>query len=186
MKHRDPKIQHFLDLRVKRKPQLEKNIPSIWNYNTVLYIGARTDRIDFGDEFKENNYKMDILEIFKPNVDYLKKIEWLNQIIEGDVKEVDKIIDKKYDVIFWWHGPEHIGKEDLKVTLDKLKKLANHYVVLGCPWGDVEQGDIFGNKWEEHVSELNLEDFEENGFKTDLIGEKDILGSNILAWWKNE
>jgi len=48
---------------IRRKNQLERNIPDIWSYETVLYIGARMDRMQFLDDFKKNKYKIDVLEI---------------------------------------------------------------------------------------------------------------------------
>ena len=50
-------------------------------------------------------------------IKYLKK--FYENVIQGDVREIDKIISKFYDVIVWWHGPEHIEKEKLESTLKK-------------------------------------------------------------------
>lgn len=82
-------------LKLKRRKQLETNIPDIWSYKSVLYIGARTDRIDFGKNFQKKNYEIDILEIHKPNVNYLKSISWINKVIHEDVIKINKSIKKK-------------------------------------------------------------------------------------------
>lgn len=174
----------FCILYLKRKNQLGKKIPEIWNYKTVLYVGARKFRRDFTNDFRKHNYQIDILEIFDKNFESLKKLKWVNNLIKGDVKNIDKLINKKYDIVFWWHGPEHIYKKELKNTLNKLKKLTNHLVVCGCPYGRYEQGACYGNKWEKHLSYLDIKDFEKNGFETSTLGKKDALGNNLLAWWK--
>lgn len=173
----------FSALYIKRKKQLEKKIPDIWNYKTVLYIGARKWRRDFTNKFRKKAYKIDILEIFDKNFNSLKELKWINKIIKGDVRKIDKLLNKKYDIIFWWHGPEHIHKKELKPTLDKLKKLTKHLVVCGCPWGKHKQGTVYGNPSEEHVSYLDVGDFKVHGFKTSTLGKKDVLGNNLLAWW---
>lgn len=176
----------YLKSKNKRKKQLERNIPDIWKYKTVLYIGARKYRRDFTNQFKQNEYKIDILEIFDKNIQSLKKLKFINKLIKGDVREIDKLVNNKYDVVFWWHGPEHIQKRELKPTLNKLKKLTNHVLVCGCPYGKYEQGAVYGNPWEKHLSYLEPRDFKKSSFKVEVLGKKDSLGSNILAWWRRQ
>ena len=131
-------------LKLMRIKQLKDSIPDIWSYRTVLYVGARTGRIDFGRQFRRNGYEIDILDIFEPNVAFLRTIPWTNEVIHGDVREVDDIIDTTYDVVFWWHGPEHIERYELESTLLKLENVASNLVVCACPWGIFEQGNFMG------------------------------------------
>jgi len=177
-------VIEYLRSRNKRKKQVEKNIPDIWKYKTVLYIGARRYRRDFTNQFKQKGYRIDILEVFDKNLQSLKKLKFINKLIKGDVREVDKLIDQEYDVIFWWHGPEHIHKNELKDTLNKLKKISNKLVVCGCPYGKYEQGVVYGNVWEKHLSYLEPANFKKSSFQVDVLGKKDSLGSNILSWWR--
>jgi len=176
--------QVMLQIRFKlgRKNQLLKNIPDIYDYNSVLYVGARTNRIDFGKEFLKKKYKIDILEVFEPNVLHLKKIEWIDNVFQEDVRKVDNSVRKKYDIVFWWHGPEHIEKKDLSTTLAKLEQLSNHLVVCGCPWGEFEQGALYNNPNERHLSALLPEDFQKLNYQTSTIGFCDVPMSNILSW----
>jgi len=118
------------------------------------------------------------------NVKFLRKINWINKVILGDVRKIDEIINKHYGVIFWWHGPEHILKEELSKILDKLKNKAKFLVVCGCPLGNVPQEEKFNNPWEKHLSFLYRKDFEKLGFNVDIVGKKNMFGSNILAWYK--
>ena len=75
------------DWEKPRYDQLDRALPDIWKENTILYIGAHEGRIQFGDIIRENNLDIDILEIWKPNVDYLRKtVTWFNDVIEGDVR----------------------------------------------------------------------------------------------------
>jgi hypothetical protein len=171
-------------LKSKRPKQLYSCVPDIMDYDTLLYIGARTDRMDFGKHFKKNTYSIDVLEIFDKNVQYLKSLDWIDNIIKGDVRNIDTLVDKKYDVIFWYHGPEHIKHFELENALGQLKNLANKIVVVGCPWGEFKQEELYNNPWEKHISTLEPSDFEKNNFKTSTIGKANFPGSNIIAWYR--
>tara|TARA_R100001244_G_C5152282_1_gene129838 strand:- start:214 stop:744 length:531 start_codon:yes stop_codon:yes gene_type:complete len=162
-----------------RTKSLKRLIPDLYNYKSVLYIGARTDRMHYGEEFKESNYLIDILEVFAPNVSYLKTISWVEEVHCGDVRTFST--DKKYDIIFWWHGPEHIQEEELASTLTLLEGNAKVAVVLGCPWGNYPQGHLHSNPNEEHVSHYNYQVFEDLGYTVECLGEKDVAGSNITS-----
>lgn len=187
-------ITHFFDLRKQKKylnevlssrrEQLEKNISSIWKYKSILYIGATVNSMAFGEDFRKNNYKIDVLKIFKPNVESLRKINWLNKVIEWDVRKVYKIINKKYDVVFWWHGPEHIPKKDSNKTLKKLKNKTRYLFVCECPWGKTSRNELYNNPWEKHVASLDRKDFEKEGFIVNRIGKKNIFGNNIPAGYR--
>ena len=49
----------------------------------ILYIGAHPERFQLVNMFKEKGAKLDLLEIFKPNVDYFlnEKTKIFNNII---------------------------------------------------------------------------------------------------------
>jgi len=167
-------------LKKERENKLLKMAPNIFGHKTVLYIGARPDRYDFLMDFVRAGYEVTVLEAYKPNVDYFEKKEWIKNVIFDDVVKLD--LNDRYDVIFWWHGPEHIPAEDLEPTLTKLEKVANKLVILGCPWGQVNSRKKYDNPYEKHRNYFN--DgliFEERGYSVDCIGEKDVLVSNILA-----
>ena len=133
-----PYLEYLADreyFRRQRPTQLKQEIPDIWDYGSVLYVGARTDRMDFGKDFKLAGYEIDVLEIFEPNVQYLKTVEFINHVIRGDVRQARLLVQRTYDIVFWWHGPEHIEKSDLGDTLNGLRLIAEELVVCACPWG---------------------------------------------------
>ncbi|MBT7790612.1 MAG: glycosyltransferase, partial [Calditrichaeota bacterium] len=166
-----------------RYDQLYRSIPDIWKCKSILYVGAHEGRIHFGDPIKANGLEIDVMEIWGPNVKHLREsVNWFNSVIQGDIREIDNLISRKYDIIFWWHGPEHIEKSDLFTTLKKIEEYAERYVVLGCPWGNYEQGEEYGNPFEVHTSSFYEQDFKRSGYQTSTIGTKDVRGSNLLAW----
>lgn len=162
-----------------RTASLIRLYPSIFQNKKVLYVGAREDRFDYSEEFIKGNSKITVLEIYPENVKKLKQLSWLESVIEGDICTYTDL--EKYDLIFWWHGPEHVTEQELKKVLPSLETIANEAVVLGCPWGYFPQDDIYGNMHEKHISHLDYTIFEEFGYAVECLGRKDVHGSNITA-----
>ena len=89
------------------KHSIKRLLPNLFKKPfSVLYIGARTNRFLYGKEFKEAKSKISVLEVFKPNVNYLRTLPWLKEVIHADVTKFKT--NQRYDIIFWWQGPEHI------------------------------------------------------------------------------
>ena len=114
---------------------------------------------------EQNNIKWDILEIFKPNViDAIEKGCPSERIINSSILNFDSYGD--YDCIMFWHGPEHIEKDIFMSNLPKIEEKAKELLILGMPLGEEEQPEVYGNKWEEHVSFFTPEDFDSIGYKS--------------------
>lgn len=167
-----------------REKQLLKCIPTILDYKTLLYIGARKRMTQMVDLFVAASYTIDILEIWHPNVASLRDLKYIRRVIEGDIRNILKMNFTNYDIVMWWHGPEHVHWKELGEILKNLELLANELTVIACPWGDNFQGQWKSNIHEEHVSSLYPEIFKGFGWKIDTIGEKDVPESNLLAWRK--
>jgi hypothetical protein len=162
-----------------RRDSLLRACPDIFSYKTVLYIGANADRYDFimdslsepGEGFVENGYIIDVLEMELDNVKHLQTLSYLNEVIHGDVRTFKT--NKKYDIVFWWHGPEHINAEEIPPALENLEKIAKVAVILGCPWGFHDRPD--------HLCHNQPELFQSLGYITDTSGDEKILGCNISS-----
>jgi len=168
------------DIRNERDKQLERCIPGLFDYKSVLYIGANIYRCDVLKDFRNHGYKIDILEPFKGNCDYYRGVIGINKVHQGTIQKF--ITPIKYDIVFWWHGPEHVTKEDLEISLKNMESMAKFLVVLGSPWGKNDQEQIYGNPLEKHVSSIYEEDFNQRGYAVDAIGTKDTWNSNLLIW----
>jgi len=169
----------FFTSDTDRTASLHRCCPQLFSYHTVLYIGARSERFDYGEEFKAANYKITILEAFHDNVLYLNQLPWIANVLEGDIRTYN--FSSTYDVVFWWHGPEHIYDNELESTVHKIECIATKLVVLGCPWGIFLQGSAYGNPFENHVAYLDYEIFERLGYTVECLGQKDAYGSNITS-----
>lgn len=178
----------------KRKKQIFRNIKDLRKYKTLLYIGAHTDRLEMIDIFHDFNYEIDVLEIWGPNVKGLielnEKQNIFRDIIQGDI--LDETIwgdgfglGPIYDIVMFWHGPEHVKKERLPDLIKTLEALAKHYVIMACPIGKYKQGPVDGNPYEVHESYLWPEDFIKYNYKADcIIKKKKARGSNMVLWKK--
>jgi len=162
-----------------RKDALLRLAPDIFEQKSVLYIGASKERAQILEEFIKNRYNITILEAFKPNAEYWRSLGVANKVIEGDVRNFNS--EEKFDVVFWWHGPEHIEKREFPPVLKNFERMANKVIVLACPWGEYKQGANYDNEFEIHHSAYYEGDFEKLGFKTSYLGKRDFVGSNICA-----
>ena len=162
----------------QRYEQLVKNIPNLKSLKTILYIGVWPDRFQFETQLKKIGYDITIIEAFYPYVAQSRARGY--EAFHSDICEFTT--DREWDVVMWWHGPEHIEKKILPQTLKSLEKMANNYVVLGVPWGKYSQGNKDDNKWMIHKATLFPNDFLELGYKVETLGKENKRGSNLLAW----
>lgn len=191
-------------IREQRIDQLLSSVPDIFNYNTLLYIGAKVKKrwpagMTFMDRFLEAKYTIDVLEPWPQNADNLVRFnlkgkEFVNAkigpgtfryVIKGMVEEVDKIEYLKsriYDVVFFWHGPEHVEISQVEPILKKLEKLTRMILVLGSPFGIYRQKNVGGNPFEIHQSAIYPEFYSQIGYEWSTLGERDVKKSNLMGW----
>lgn len=135
---------------------------------SVLQVGARPGKgwKRLFDVFEENGYtKRHVLEIHAPNVVALRDHTNIQKIVQGDIRKIDKYkeLDSYYDIITFWHGPEHITKKEFKNTIPLIMAKCNAFII-GAPWGKWPQGSIGGNPHEVHKTSWYPKDWEESGF----------------------
>lgn len=184
------------NIKERREMQVARRLPDLFtvnHYDSVLYVGANQKRQHFLDKFQSAKYnRIVILEAFKDNFEFLEKkfAEEQNHhedkvqpdicVIHEDIRNFDAL-GQTFDVIFFWHGIEHLRKAEIEPTLKKLENNCK-LVVLGMPYGMYEQGPEYGNPFEEHMSAIYPPFLEKLGYETDVIGAPDTNGSNMLAW----
>jgi hypothetical protein len=175
---------------LNREASVRRNIPDFLDYKTVLYVGVRRGRMQLLDLFLEAKYEADVVEIWPRNFTYLETLQKEEGLFKNihcqDIKAFAAIGKGVFDVVVWWHGPEHMPKADLPAVLENLFKMTGQVLILGCPWGQTEQGGLGGNPNEVHVSSLTVSYFETLGFKTSTLGRENRGGSNILSWKRKE
>ena len=149
---------------------------------TVLYVGARPapECSHIMDYLAAAGATIDLLEIWPENCEGFADDKRLRHVMIGDVRHMAHLPETRYDWVVWWHGPEHIERNELGPVIKQLGAISEH-VLLGCPWGEYEQGELYGNPHEKHVSTWQPKDFEELGFTVRTVGKRDKHGQ-IIAW----
>ncbi len=179
-----------VNLIAGREGCVNRCIPDLFGgrYSSVLYVGANKKRQHFLNRFEESGYRrIVILEAHRENYGFLKeKFEAKNpdtyQVVWGKVQEIERFPLGRFDVVFFWHGPEHLQQHQISPTLEKLERVCNHLVVCGMPFGFYEQGPEYGNPFETHQSHIYPPFLEGLGYKTETLGNRDQMGANITAW----
>ncbi len=173
------KKRHRFRLKTEKQQfkQIIKNIPEIKDSQTILYIGARADSFQIKEYMQKLDLKITILEIFHPNVVFLRNKGF--EVIEADITKYKT--ERQWDIILWWHGPEHIEKSEIFEVLKNLEKIESKAVILGCPWGLHPQNTIYNNIHEIHKCTLYEEDFKSLDYNTRTLGKMDGDYSNLLA-----
>lgn len=160
----------------------ERDIKALFNVNSqkfrggksCLQIGCRSRKgfKNFFDPFSALGFDThDVLEAHKPNVDKLNLPEARAKVC-GDalkIKECRGLLES-YDIIVWWHGPEHVKKDQFERALPDLISMCNIGLVIGCPNGKYDQGAIHGNPFEQHKHHWLVEEFEALGFEMWTFG----------------
>lgn len=198
-------------LKAARDKQLGRCLPDLFDYKTLIYIGCKL-RWNYPtfrgqDKFDAAHYEVSILELFPKNLALLKKAnkkghKFLNgyrppgmfkAVIEGDVRDIKKLVSNKYDIVMWWQGPEHLPLDELPAAIDTLFSITEKILVLGCPCGGITKEHPMAEKVKPepggrivgisaHLSIFAIDYFEDRNFSTDLVGKCGEKGNNLLAW----
>ena len=100
------------------------------------------------------NPELTYLEIFDKNYERGKLQYPTINFVHGDVRNIKNLIHDKFDLIVWWHGPEHIYEHELVDTIANIETLltTNGVIILGSPDGWQEQHNDDGNVHNDHYS----------------------------------
>jgi len=147
----------------------------------VLYVGCHPHRRSpkWLNEIKSRGATaVDALEIFQPNVLAIREQGIFRTVYHGSIASGTP---KKYGLIFWWQGPEHLPRY---TALETLKSLAAQHihVIAGSPHGVYEQGPEYGNPHEVHVAHFLPEDFLSIGYQAEAFGPVNKRRSHIVLW----
>lgn len=165
-----------------RYEQLKRVLPDVFNCQSMLYVGGH---FHMGRNLQMTQYfkcPIDVVEIYEPNVKDLQNSKRIRQVFYNDIRTFGA--SKMYEVVMWWHGPEHVPKKDLPAILLRMSQYCSKYIIFACPNGVYEQGPEYGNQYEIHASHYTVQDFIDIGMEADAIGEPNKKQGNIIAWRK--
>jgi len=159
------------------------------NGESLLYVGFNKVKPMAGyrkkrwwhDIFSKNGFtKFTILEVFPENVkfaiEYFEEKKIAVDVVEGNILDASGIFKaKQFDVSVFWHGPEHLPLPEIDIALQEMEKVTKKFIIIGCPNGESEQGKIYGNPYEEHVSGADDGFYKQRGFLTEVIKRKGFV-----------
>ena len=165
------------------KPTLEfaNTLHPIALWKTLLYIGVHP--YTFGRwnghyflehiNANENKIEIDIVEMRQKNIDVSKAFEVVNKYninyICARIEDYLKSSVKKYDCIIWWHGPEHLPKEESLKVIMGLEDHCNGIIIMGCPCGE----DPYDAGYDKHYWVITDKDFADIGYQTLILNRLD-------------
>ncbi|MDQ0917615.1 hypothetical protein [Paenibacillus sp. V4I5] len=133
------------------------------------------------------------IEAFSANIDEYHK-NFYTKIWEIDASDYFSSCKEKYNLIIFGDVLEHFYKDEGNKLLNMALEMSD-YVMINIPLGENwEQGDLYGNKYEEHKSEWYVEDFEKypiirkrlfrdyigREFATILLSKNSIISNQLL------
>lgn len=125
---------------------------------------------------KDWKIKIDAVEIFKDFITPVHRYLY-DEIIIGDIRKVAKDL-KEYDLIIMSDIIEHLTKEDgLKIVDELLEKCK--WMIIQTPLGFRKQPEVFGNKYEEHLSGYFPEDFK--GKYIEIVEAKNMFAILLIG-----
>ena len=98
---------------------------------------------------RKHTKQMDAVEVFAPYVDIYDLKSQYDTVTVSDFLEFET--DEHYDWIILGDVLEHLAEDDAAVAYAKAQTLAD-YILLSCPDGVYEQGELEGNVHEAHLS----------------------------------
>lgn len=99
--------------------------------------------------------QMDAVEVFAPYVEIYDLTSQYDTVTISNFLEFET--DEHYDWIILGDVLEHFNEEDAAIAYAKAQVLAD-YILLSCPDGVYEQGELEGNAHEAHLSTYTYEE----------------------------
>ena len=166
--------------------QVRRAVPELFSgaYRSALYVGANRRRQHFLDDLIAACGRVVVLEAFRENADFVRSAYGPRgvRVVHGDVRDVAGLAAGRFDVCFFWHGPEHLSEAEAPGVIGALESVTDRLVVLGMPHGESPQGSEYGNDYERHLWHIYPEDMQRLGYETSTAGGSGGRGGNMAAW----
>lgn len=167
-----------------------ESLPVIAECKSVLYIGANPRRFQLYKAL--SHCDIVVVEAWPLNARQLQaggRFPAVRKVIEGDISSPRTMsavwARGPYDMVVWWHGPEHASPGQAARLLAApdglLVRLARRVVLVGAPWGHYRQGVVGGNVFERHLSEWGADELRGLGYASAHLGERDHAGK-LVGW----
>lgn len=118
------------------------------------------------------------IEGYKPSVDEAKKLNTHDEIVHGDVRELERYFrPKQFDACVALDVIEHLPKPDGVKMMQAMEKVAIKKVVFFTPSGFLPQKHSANDDLQEHLSGWEPSEMTGYGYKVSgLLGPKKLRG----------
>lgn len=122
-------------------------------YEGALYAGANRRRQHFLDDPVAACGRAVVAEALRENADFARSAYEGRgaRAIQGDVRDIASLAGERFDVCFFWHGPEHLAAGEAPGVLEAPGSVTNRLAMLGMPHGVSCQGSEYGSDYERRL-----------------------------------
>jgi len=115
---------------------------------------------------------------YQPSVDRAKQLNTHDEMIHGDVRELDRYFHKKqFDACVALDVIEHLIKPDGVRLMENMEKIAAKKVIFFTPCGFLPQRQSANDDLQEHLSGWEPAEMRKNGYDViGLLGPKKLRG----------
>ena len=117
---------------------------------------------------------------------YLNEVKDNIQTVRISMSELDRFMDKSYDLVICLDVIEHLEKDLALKVIDECKRICRRMVIIYTPSefkdniGAVSNAwDLGENPYQEHRCLLDMNDFISRGYSTSIVTD-----NGILATWE--
>jgi len=116
---------------------------------------------------KKGNYILTGIEVWKPYLERLSRVNIYDELIEVDLRYYG--LKKRYDLILACEILEHLRKDEGYELLDKLESACDVRIIVTTPYGYTHQDALDGNDFQRHLSSWGPKDLKSRGYKIKVI-----------------
>ncbi len=137
----------------------------------------------------QKNWDVTGIDIYKPYVDRARQRGVYEEVILGDIRQIDKIFKKrKFDVVLISSVLDHIEKSEALELIKKCEGLGRKVILSGLPNGFHEKHEAYfwegDNPHQEHKSHWSIEEFKEMAYTVRGFGNSFMIGEHRISGMK--
>ena len=123
------------------------------------------------------------IEGYKPSIDRAKQLNTHDEMIHGDVRELDRYFrPKQFDACVALDVIEHLAKPDGIKLMRDMEKIAAKKVIFFTPSGFLPQRHATNDDLQEHLSGWEPVEMNNYGYKvTGLLGPKNCAANTMQS-----
>ena len=119
------------------------------------------------------------VDIWKP---YLERLSLLCPTVTIRCDELNRFVDKSYDVVICLDLLEHLSHEEAINVLKEMKRICRKHVIVYTPQTFDSNKEAVKDSWgmgenphQEHRCVISRQDLRENGYK--------VIPNDVIAFW---